>query len=502
MSLFDAREPFLSSLYLGVGALFVAACGRLSRVSTWALSCCLFLLLASLGRHAILFPLLTRLPVVGIFRYPAKCLIPTALLFGLLVSAGIEACLRPWDASERRRGVLVALLALGFSLLSLAAARLGPGFFGGSILAPGTASGIASASAILIRSASVGLLAAALLFLRARVRAAPSLLVAAIAFLVFADLLLAGRGVNPLAPRELASTLPEATRLMRPGSRTYLFQDDATWLNDHFVRGPVGWPRAAAWALGVDALLSPPVGGRFGFFGGFDGDFTGLAPRALSELSDLVYYARGSPLAVRILAAGSVDYVIALHDEPLPGLRPLGDVPSFFSEPIRVLEVSDPLPRAYVVGGARRTPARGMVGALLDRGFDMRREVVSASLDRPSPEDFSGEARIVERRGDFLSIDTKASAPGFLVVTEAFDAAWKARVDGVPSAIFAANGGFRGVEIPAGRHRVEMRYRPAGAAVGAAISATAIVLGLLAWEVLRRNASSKGSEIVGLLRRA
>jgi hypothetical protein len=500
--LFEGREPLLGSLYLGVLALLVGACARLGRATAWALGCCAFLVAASLGRHAFLFPWLVRIPGVAIFRYPAKCLVPAALLFGLLVAAGVEAWGRPWDGDGRRRGRVLAILAAAFGLVSLSAALYLPAHLPpslGSALPAGYA--LAASTRVLLRSALVAALGAALLFLRSRSREPRGYLVAAAVSLLLGDLLLVGRGINPVAPRELAAGPPEATRFLKPGSRVYVVQDSPAWLNEQFVRGPSGWPREAAWALGIDSLLSPPVGGRFGFFGGFDPDFTGLAPRAITEVSGIIYYARGLPLAARILAAGSVDAVIALHEAPLLGLEPVGEARSVFSEPVRVFHVPNTLPRAYVVGGARRATPRGLIDALVDPGFDLLREVVSPSFERPVPEGFSGSARILARRTDALAIEVEASAPAFLVVTEAFDPGWRAEEDGAPRPLFPANGAFRGVEVGAGRHRVEMRYRPQSATLGAFVSGAAVLVACAAWEALRRRGAGKESEIVRLMGR-
>jgi len=67
------------------------------------------------------------------------------------------------------------------------------------------------------------------------------------------------------------------------------------------------------------------------------------------------------------------------------------------------------------------------------------------------------------------------------------DAGWRASVDGDPAPVLQANALFRAVPVPAGRPRVELRYRPPEAALGAALSALAAVLGLVAWS--RRRAA-------------
>jgi hypothetical protein len=76
----------------------------------------------------------------------------------------------------------------------------------------------------------------------------------------------------------------------------------------------------------------------------------------------------------------------------------------------------------------------------------------------------------------------KSATPRFLVVNERFHPRWKAWVDGAETRIYPANVFMRGVVVPAGASRVQMRYEPfiytraALACYGAALLVFAIVL--------------------------
>jgi uncharacterized membrane protein YfhO len=64
------------------------------------------------------------------------------------------------------------------------------------------------------------------------------------------------------------------------------------------------------------------------------------------------------------------------------------------------------------------------------------------------------------------------------VVADTYDPGWKATVDGRDAPLLRANLAFRAVPVDAGRHTVEMRYRPAAVVIGLAISGlTAMVAG-------------------------
>ena len=52
------------------------------------------------------------------------------------------------------------------------------------------------------------------------------------------------------------------------------------------------------------------------------------------------------------------------------------------------------------------------------------------------------------------------------MAVEGYEPGWTARVDGQEAPLLRANALFRAVAVPKGAHRVEMRYRAAGAAPG------------------------------------
>jgi hypothetical protein len=190
-----------------------------------------------------------------------------------------------------------------------------------------------------------------------------------------------------------------------------------------------------------------------------------------------------------------VDYVVTLEDLSVPGLTEVGRFESVYAEPVRLLRVEDPLPRSYVVERAATASGAELVGVLLDPRFDPRREVVLVEPGAAAPApDFQGEARIVRRAPGRIELEVVATSPGYLVVTDSFDPGWGASVDGAPADVLQANLLFCAVQVPAGRHRVELRYRSPAAAWGLAATALAVVLGLAAWELGRRRTASASTD--------
>jgi uncharacterized membrane protein YfhO len=100
--------------------------------------------------------------------------------------------------------------------------------------------------------------------------------------------------------------------------------------------------------------------------------------------------------------------------------------------------------------------------------------------------------RIEEARPDRLRIVARLSGPGHVVVLDAWDAGWRAWLDGRKADVLRANVGFRAVPVPAGTHELVLLHRPDGLALGLAASASAALLVLAAVAV--GGSASPGNE--------
>jgi len=77
-----------------------------------------------------------------------------------------------------------------------------------------------------------------------------------------------------------------------------------------------------------------------------------------------------------------------------------------------------------------------------------------------------------------LAIETVADKSAVLVASEVNYPGWEATIDGRPAEILTADYLLRGVIVPEGRHRVEMRYTAPAARHGAIITTfTLLALG-------------------------
>ena len=97
-----------------------------------------------------------------------------------------------------------------------------------------------------------------------------------------------------------------------------------------------------------------------------------------------------------------------------------------------------------------------------ERSIDLLKAQYSAAPTTPSPvpSGVAGEARIVAYHRNAVSIEVESSSAGVLVLHDVYYPGWEVTVDGQRQPLLRANLLFRGVEVPAGKHRVEFEFRP------------------------------------------
>jgi hypothetical protein len=119
-------------------------------------------------------------------------------------------------------------------------------------------------------------------------------------------------------------------------------------------------------------------------------------------------------------------------------------------------------------------------GAVLSAAHQVR----LYSLDDPAPTVRLDGGRVVsyDEGPSWLSAEAEAGSDGLLVWSRSYFRAWRAVVDGQAVEPVMADGHLVGVPVPAGRHRVEVRWSRRPLVVGASL----FVLGVIAGVGLRR----------------
>jgi len=286
--------------------------------------------------------------------------------------------------------------------------------------------------------------------------------------LALADLVPLGIGYHPAVPERLADPRP---------TRAIAFMQENAGADRVAGTGPALYPNAVQ-RYGLDDARGEdlPERERFGkLWTGFGGDF-------FQEFGLKVVQDPGAGRAPELLDLMSVRYLVDAGDAPPPaGLRATP-----IDEPgQRVLENPDALPRAWVAYDAR--PADGADAAIkktvASSVAELERRPVIEPSDAPLP---SGDgspspARVIAAERGHMEVAATARAPGILVLTDSWDGGWQATVDGEDAEVLPANGAFRGVALPAGRHVVEFDYRSRpliAAAVASLLGMVGVVAGI------------------------
>lgn len=114
----------------------------------------------------------------------------------------------------------------------------------------------------------------------------------------------------------------------------------------------------------------------------------------------------------------------------------------------------------------------------------------TAFVTAPSFVPATGHVRGVRETANTATLDVEASGKALLVMSVTTNKYWRVTIDGTRAEPLVTNIGFQSVIVPAGRHRVEMRYRNDLAALGAKISIGATILLLIAALFRRRRTAS------------
>jgi hypothetical protein len=441
---FPRGFPYFSSLYVGaltVGLAFSGAaetkriCRRLAGLGALGL-------LVSLGLYAGLDPVVDALPALRRFRFPSKAFFTVHLSLVLLVGLALSGLSGGEPRKWRRTGVFLAALGTAVIVLPwLALEAGGPRRYLLSRFFPPELPWRAreAAAAAIVRDAAVGGVFAAgaslVAFLGGRRLVAPRLASWLIAASLAGDLLRAGAGLNPMVspaffrPSESAREIARA--VIEAGGR--LFTLDAGYSPAYYAA------RAArtdheAWSFAVlQETLVPNFNLELGVPTALSLDQTMLVPEAL-VLPPEDASPRALPRVLPRLRAAAVSHVVSVEPLDQPELEPLAVFASARVAPLRLhlYRLRETLPRFELSGPGR----------------------VLKLVDHPGR----------------LRLEVEAEGPSRLRLREAWARGWVARVDGRPVGLERDEGIHRALEVPAGRHQVELVYEPPWLQAGLAIT--------------------------------
>jgi hypothetical protein len=506
------RAPYIGPPYYGeliayVGLLplwlaGVAALGvRDARTGFWMGTVAVGVVLA-LGRSMPfeLARLVYQIPVLNVFRVPARHLMEVDLALAVLAGCGFSALARPADR-RRLRGVTLAVSAAGLLMTVLAVTVLRPPGFRLGRTAPVT----------LLRAPELFLpIVFALLAVWAlwRLRAGRARAGALAAVVIVVDLALWGYSSGWLNSPRSDDPLyrePAVVRWLREAERP---GDPFRVLS---IRAPldpsVTFASASLQMTEFVLSLQPDIYMMHGVQNAAGYEAFGLQRnsrlagdmKVWGDLSD-----PGRSLGTgRELDLLNVRYVVAMTPPPSAagGRSPAGARWARVADMqgVTVYENGSSLPRAWVATEAIVQPDEATLdvirrGVFADgRPWDPRRTVL---IDAPAPLPTAGgdhRIPVVVRRYEPMWIELAVSTPvtGILVLSENVYPGWEASLDDRPAATIRVNYNLRGVLLPPGSHRVTFGYRPRSLLFGSALSALSAA-GLVAWARARRRRGGPG----------
>jgi hypothetical protein len=466
---FTGHPPYYFSLYPGLLSLTLAvAAMRGGTRSRWPLVAAAAGLFLALGRFNPAVAWLFEAGA-GLVRYPVRMWLLSAIGGALLAGIGYERCFFEGDRRARRwlflaLGALAGAFLFGRLAIALLSARL-ESWIAGFLPAqspPGSATAAVSrwAGLCLISLALVALLGLASALATRFPREGGALLLAMHAATQVALLapLMASDSTTPyLAPGPIVEAIPPEAPVAHGGSEG-LFGAGSPAPRDY----PGG---QASWFARRAFFESYPFAGtlrgrRYELNVSSEGldSFLSTAARDAVRLAD-------DADRLRLLAAWGVEYLIL--DRPLDPaasdqVEPVRRLSSFGGS-IDLYRIQAAAPPLVVAGRIVRAPhLNAAVAALKDPSFNPRTMVVLPVVlpgGGPAIEAAPGgpgTSRLVESGPEKLSADVESGSPGVLVIQRAWLPLYRASLDGAEVPVRIANLHRIGVEVPAGRHRVDL----------------------------------------------
>ncbi len=154
--------------------------------------------------------------------------------------------------------------------------------------------------------------------------------------------------------------------------------------------------------------------------------------------------------------------------------------------PFAVLEYTGALPRAkfYTDWQAGLSDAQTLQQLRAPEWDPARQVLLSEKIagTTPSPSSATSEASITQYAPKHITVKTRSTAPGILLLNDRWHPDWKVTVDGQSTPLLRANFLMRGVSVAAGEHTVEYRFDPPHQTLWVSLAAVAtgfLLVGIL-----------------------
>ena len=462
------EQYWVVSYYLGVGTATLALLaawqtGKLRGPTGLCAALTAVCLVMAFGERGYLYRAIRyAVPALAFMRFPVKFVILPAVLSPLLAAGFVEHCITTpenlWPALRRRIAamLIVVLSLIGFLIWAAFQFPL-------KQVSPSVAAA-SGASRALILVFMAGVLIGARQVHQERLK---KLLLLSLLLLLWLDVMTMGLRPNPTVPQWVYE--PGLVRreggmkpIPRTGEARVLLSTEAEWkLVYTTLSNAPNQVLYSRLALQADANLLediPVIAGLYSLY--------------LREVVDVlgVLYATPEP------PAGLLDFLAVSHVNA-PG--------SLIKRNYRASHLP------WVTAGQKPVfaDAQDTLLALGRADFNPRTTVYLPPEARSLVTVNTTSTPIIsvpEFASQYVHIKVEACEIALLVISQSFYHNWRAYVDGRPVPLWRANHAFQALQVPAGRHEVQLAYLDRLFYAGAGLSLTAAVAWVILWFRMRK----------------
>jgi hypothetical protein len=291
--------------------------------------------------------------------------------------------------------------------------------------------------------------------------------------LLTADLFLVGRELKPTFPKNFFAPPPVASTFPPEKAAYRIFHEPDWYGGSDIAKKYFGTGRAVYWI--VRNGLYPMTPASWGFRSVMERDYDKTALLPTVDFADAMWRVqkRGVKNWAEIFMSMSNGWyrgAFVPFDEEAKRVR--NDLRR--AQPIRFTKVAEN-PRYYFATELVRTATTGeFVEKLLQKSWPARVAFVDVAPFRPAP----GRVKLIREKPNEIELELEAAGRAFFIAANTAHKYWTATLDGEPAPIRTTNIAYQGVEIPAGRHTLVLRYRNPVVAVSVWISAIAVLMAL------------------------
>ncbi len=478
----NLRFPYILSLYFGFGVLLLSLTGLKSEQNNLQK---LRYILGATAVVALLFSLGTYFPLVHFaykwipgldrFRYPVKFFCAAILPISYLAASGFES---QWTNPDRKANRPVLILLLTFaSILLVFRWRISSESFLNSfaetffkqqsthILKSGIISSVLQAFI------TASLLSMIYIFQRFRQNNWQKILVIVV---IFIDLIIAARNLNPLTPTSFYEEVPNAANLVKKelaGGKFYRTPNPEGIV----LKAPsneILW--MYRWS---EEVLEDYAGTTYGIPMVFHIGIDGLEQKRLTDLTSslkTVPWKNKLPL----LSAAGVTVIMTHEKLSIPGIELRYVLHNQSNVTFYIYKNNNAIiPASRVSKVLYKQNFKNSFDALTDQNFLPKQFAISDDVESSSNcDDPQASVRTVRQNLLETEYETEGSCEGFIVLTLPYYKNWKVTVDEKPERLLRMNWAFSGVKVPQGKHRIRLHYSSRSVKVGALISVASLML--------------------------